>query len=154
MQPTIGRKVYFNPHDRHAEMRRLGEQPFDATVVFVHENGTVNLLIVDHVGMFHPVQNVTFVQPEQDAPDSAFAYWMPAQVQIAKQQEFVSDAMRMQDEIDRETPVDVTTTITGDVVTGDEAENQGEGTANTGTGDGAEANLNPVTDTSLESGAQ
>lgn len=88
--PTIGRKVWFWPsgltHILGARLVNLSpEQPMDATVVYVHGERLVNLLVLDHSGVPFAVPNVPLRQPSDDtAPEAAHCVWMPYQVGQAK----------------------------------------------------------------------
>ncbi|MES2415109.1 MAG: hypothetical protein V4614_14985 [Pseudomonadota bacterium] len=87
--PTVGRKVYFRPpandvaHGFHVYNK---DQPCDATVVYVHSERMVNVLIVDHMGNQHKRTSVPFNQPGDDASQhqSGYVEWMPFQVGQAK----------------------------------------------------------------------
>lgn len=84
INPTVGRKVWYSPEAGEGGVK-LGEQPFDATVVFVHNERMVNLLIVDHAGNGFSKHSVTLLQ-DDDAPlpQGGHASWMPYQVGQAK----------------------------------------------------------------------
>lgn len=84
--PTVGRKVWFYPNQGQHGLSRMGEQPFDATVVYVHGDRLVNLLVVDHLGESTPFLRVQLVQPGDEACGTGHrAEWMPFQVtQAAK----------------------------------------------------------------------
>lgn len=92
--PTVGRKVWFRPGgpvDPAIQVmspdydNALG-QPLDATIVYVHNDRLVNLLVVDHGGNSFPMHNVQLVQPGDEACQTGHrAEWMPFQVtQAAK----------------------------------------------------------------------
>lgn len=80
--PTVGRKVYYS--QRADEGQKLGEQPFDATIVFVHDDRQVNLVVRDHLGAQSVRHNVTLLQ-DDDAPlpGGGHCYWMPYQKAVA-----------------------------------------------------------------------
>lgn len=81
IKPTIGSKLWFWPAQSHGHMTSLDdEQPMDATVVFVHPDSRVNLLVVDHQGAGHAVAWVFLRQDHQKSPDSAYCEWMPYQL--------------------------------------------------------------------------
>jgi len=81
IQPTIGRKVWFWPVEGHGHMNCIDEQqPFDATVVFVHNDRLVNLIVVDHMGHVERVNKATLKQEEDPVPAGSYAEWMPYQV--------------------------------------------------------------------------
>lgn len=90
IKPTIGRKVWFFP--AAADIRTLenmgtghfwkhGEQPMDATIVYVHDDHKVNLAIFDHAGLHHVWPSVYLVQPgdAQDPGPLRHCRWMPYQ---------------------------------------------------------------------------
>jgi hypothetical protein len=91
IQPTIGRKLYFKPtlfqiNEMRATYLDLS-QPFDATIVFVHEDATINIAGYDHNGVGYKALNIPLIQDGDEPPeDESYAYWMPYQVQQAKQQ--------------------------------------------------------------------
>lgn len=89
--PTVGRKVWYRPteYDKSGPggMQAYGAQPCDATVVFVHGDRMVNLLVVDHNGNTHKRTSVTLMQDGDPQPQSAYAEWMPYQVGQAKKAE-------------------------------------------------------------------
>lgn len=55
----------------------------DATIVFVHGDRMVNLLVLDHVGSTWPVGSVTLQQEGDAALQGMYAQWMPYQVKQA-----------------------------------------------------------------------
>jgi hypothetical protein len=59
----------------------------DATVVFVHSERRVNLLVVDHAGNNYPVCSVFLQQEGDEVPQGMYAQWMPYQVGQAKTDE-------------------------------------------------------------------
>lgn len=83
IEPTIGRKVWFWPskHGGDAETNNLNpEQPFDATVIFVHSRDMVSLDITDHAGSRHVRTMVALhAFEDKDRPDHGHASWMPYQ---------------------------------------------------------------------------
>lgn len=90
--PTVGRKVWFRPGgpvDPAIQVmppdfdNALG-QPLDATIVYVHNDRKVNLLVVDHGGNSFPMHNIQLVQPGDEACQTGHrAEWMPFQVKTA-----------------------------------------------------------------------
>lgn len=90
--PTIGRKVWFwmseATIDDTSSTVLDDAQAFDATVVFVHENGAVNLTVVDHEGGGDFVENVPFREYIEGETCHGgfedFATWMPYQMGQAK----------------------------------------------------------------------
>lgn len=82
MIPGIGRKVWFWP-----EGQAEGIQAHDATIVFVHDERTVNLRCSDHSGQSYTERRVTLVDLEatdQLVPVQGYATWMPYQIGQAK----------------------------------------------------------------------
>lgn len=93
IKPTIGRKVWFWVGEE-APMGVIldKKQAFDATVVFVYDGGTVNLLLLDHYGSNNVVHNVALIDPSADdchhegGYENGYATWMPYQVGQAKKE--------------------------------------------------------------------
>lgn len=96
LTPSIGRKVLFNAVLASGVLAAIesivpsefilkGSGPFDATIAFVNDDGTVNLAVHDHDGNPHKAQNVTLWDGTGDRPDGTtpFAEWMPYQLQQA-----------------------------------------------------------------------
>ena len=81
--PTIGRKVWFYPGTDRGKFAVIGDQPLDATIVFVHDDRTVNLSVVDHAGRHTCVSGAHLVQPGDQAGPSCRAEWMPYQIKQA-----------------------------------------------------------------------
>lgn len=93
IKPTIGRKVWYWPGVHGAATFNIldEKQPLDATVIYVHNDRSVNLLVVDHVGQTHDLRGVVLAQPEDDREKLVFsnqyaglAEWMPYQVGAAR----------------------------------------------------------------------
>ena len=84
--PTVGRKVWYSPSDSEMEGTKFGEQPFDATIVYVHNDRLVNLLVTDHDGFQYRVSNAPLLQyGDAPHPSGGHCYWMPYQTgQAAK----------------------------------------------------------------------
>lgn len=89
IKPTIGRKVWYR-HDGAPLVSGLpapwtptsyGDQPMDATVVYVWGDRMVNLRVTDHAGNTFVVTSVTLVQPGDAIPGSRHCEWMPYQTQ-------------------------------------------------------------------------
>lgn len=99
MVPTIGRRMYFHAvHPAKYGLTCLDvTQPFDAGVIFVHTDTTVNLQVTDHTGV---IKNFHRVEVMQDSHtrllhDDYWVEWMPYQKEQAakaKVQLPVSDA--------------------------------------------------------------
>lgn len=82
--PTVGRKVWYHPSE-YDKMgpggMQCGPQPLDATVVFVHGDRMVNLVVFDANGNMHKRTSVTLRQPDDDISEGqAYCEWMPYQV--------------------------------------------------------------------------
>lgn len=92
--PTIGRKVWYR-HDGAPLVSGLpapwsptsyGDQPMDATVVYVWGDRMVNLRVTDHDGNTFIVTSCTLVQEGDATPGNRHCQWMPYQLgQAAKQ---------------------------------------------------------------------
>ena len=96
IKPSVGRKVWYSPEEMQGV--KLGEQPFDATVVYVHDDRRVNLLVVDHAGNWLYVEKAPLLQ-EDDAPQpgGGHCYWMPYQTgQAAKTDELQQQLRSLQ----------------------------------------------------------
>jgi hypothetical protein len=89
IRPTIGRKVWYTPAISDQHCNKLGNQPMDATVVFVHSDTMVNLAVRDHCGIAHAYPSVPLLQEGQEVPvEGQYAEWMPYQRgQAAKTEE-------------------------------------------------------------------
>lgn len=87
--PTVGRKVWFYSGNCQTPPAGFttypGDQACDATVVFVHNDRMVNLLVIDHIGRTYAIPSVRLVQPGDAEVDarSHRAEWMPYQVKQA-----------------------------------------------------------------------
>lgn len=78
--PTVGRKVWYTPAEGDQHCNRLGAQPMDATVVYVHGERMVNLAVVDHCGIAHAYPSVPLLQEGDSKPTTGhYAEWMPYQ---------------------------------------------------------------------------
>lgn len=88
-KPTVGRKAYFEP-PLNGIFVVNGPEPLDATVVAVHGNGLVNLVVFDAIGNMHTPRNIPFLQDGEkitnDYSISGYAYWMPYQIKQAKKE--------------------------------------------------------------------
>lgn len=97
--PTIGRKVWYSPTAYGAhEFGKRGEQYFDATIVYVHDDRHVNLVITSHVGLPFFRSAVPLLQDgDAPRPEGGHALWMPYQVGQAKAApapDFASETIR------------------------------------------------------------
>lgn len=85
--PTIGRRVWFFASETTCEnfgLTRLETcTPFDAGVLYVHLDGTVNVQVTDHLGataFFEYVELVQDVPTEETAKTKEYwCEWMPYQ---------------------------------------------------------------------------
>lgn len=80
--PTVGRVVLYIPDDYDIEirgMKRRGEQPFKADVVYVHSDTCVNLRVYDHDGHGYARTSVA-INVEGASPR---AEWMAYQKAVA-----------------------------------------------------------------------
>lgn len=92
IQPTIGRRLWYWPNDDDLNhtyeptmAQRNDAQAFDAGVVFVHENGLINVTVADHIGRPFARQRVTLLQEGEELPRAGgFCTWMPYQTSSAK----------------------------------------------------------------------
>lgn len=80
--PTVGRVVLFHqavPHD----------QPYAATIAYVHSDRMVNLSVVDHSGVQFGTTSVPLLQDGDPVPENGYyCEWMPYQKgQAAKAEE-------------------------------------------------------------------
>ena len=88
IKPTVGRKVWYWPSEY--DLNGLGAmvaahlQPLDATVVCVHGDRMVNLVVFDANGNMHKCLSVTLVQEGDTKPEGRYCEWMPYQIAQAK----------------------------------------------------------------------
>jgi len=81
IKPSVGRVVLFYPRDHGA----VTNQPWAATITYVHTDRKVNLMTIDPYGSPHPATGVPLVQEGDKAPDDAqYCEWMPYQTGTAK----------------------------------------------------------------------
>lgn len=90
--PTIGRVVYYSPERDSSgacNMTQFGTDPLRADVIYVWEDGKVNLNVVDHAGQTYFEPEVRLVQDGEALPadGSDYAYWMPYQIAAAAKTE-------------------------------------------------------------------
>lgn len=99
IKPTVGRKVWYRPsvHDR-ASMTAT-DQPLDATVVAVHNDNCVNLVIFDYNGVMH-TRCSAYLKQDEPAPSwvQGYAEWMPYQTAQAKAAEPTSGTVELDSE--------------------------------------------------------
>lgn len=95
ISPTVSRKVWYRPSQNDLcvgteitpPMIAVGDQAFDATVVYVHSDTCVNLVIRDHIGTQFRRTSVILSQGNNPVPDgAAYAEWMPYQQGQAKKE--------------------------------------------------------------------
>ena len=90
IKPTVGRKVWFRPskYDQQGPvpMQCAVGHPLDATVIAVHGDRCVNVLVTDMVGRQFPVLSVTLVHDGENPPADGegvpfgrYVEWMPYQ---------------------------------------------------------------------------
>lgn len=99
IKPTIGRKVWFRPNGcgslNGATLNNFDkDQPMDATIVCVHGDRMVNLLVVDHGGAPHMQRSVALRQPDEIAPPGFYCEWVPFQAGQAKAADVVNLPVR------------------------------------------------------------
>jgi hypothetical protein len=84
IQPTIGRKVWFY-NASYAANCFDQKQALDATVIYVHPDGPVNLSVVDHAGHRLTAHAVSLEDPTEFDGHGVrdYATWMPFQMQAA-----------------------------------------------------------------------
>jgi hypothetical protein len=83
--PTVGRIVHYRPDvtDR-GQMNELSHtQPFKADIVYVHDNGMVNLRVTDHKGKQYVREAVLLRQDGDPEPKSRYCEWMQYQKDVA-----------------------------------------------------------------------
>ena len=89
IKPTIGRRVWF--WTGGMENVRDQAQAFDAGVIFVNGDGTVDLTVTDHTGLQLLRRSVPLGDARTEGPPDAhghghgdYATWMPYQMAAAK----------------------------------------------------------------------
>lgn len=83
IKPTIGRQVWYRPQVE--EKIAAHDQPFAATVVHVHSDTCVNVVILNEVGQ--AVLKAQCVLAQDRPAEPGEAEWMPYQVGQAKKHE-------------------------------------------------------------------
>lgn len=91
--PTVGRKLYYIPSESDltnpVAMQVLVKEgitdPLDATIIAVHEERTINILVVDIFGQLFPKTNVTLYGDVTPAEGGGYAVWMPYQLGVEKE---------------------------------------------------------------------
>lgn len=93
IKPTVGRVLWYWPSEYDCKNLHVfaydgSDQPFAATVAFVHSDRMVNLAIVDHNGMPFAKRSVTLLQEgdqqlerirDRVSDHAGYAEWMPYQ---------------------------------------------------------------------------
>lgn len=83
IKPTVGRKLWFFASAKHYEDFKAGlheAQPFDATVIFVHNDNCVNIAAISHHGQPDVALGVMLAQEgDESEPTGAHCRWMPYQ---------------------------------------------------------------------------
>lgn len=99
--PTIGRVLLFHPREEVAGVVYDAEQPFNASVCFVHNDRLINIAYNDHRGLDYTAQSVILVQDGDAVPEGqAYCTWMAYQIgQAAKLEQVLGgpDAVARQD---------------------------------------------------------
>lgn len=93
--PTIGRVLLFHPREEVAGVVYDVEQPFNASVCFVHHDRLINIAYNDHRGLAYTAQSVILVQDGDAIPEGqAYCTWMAYQIgQAAKLEQVVGQAL-------------------------------------------------------------
>lgn len=88
IKPTVGRVLWYRCHKDDARPH-ASEQPLASMVTHVNEDGTVNLVVFDAVGVPFSCEKVMLLQDDDPHPKGGgFAEWMPYQKgQAAKTEE-------------------------------------------------------------------
>lgn len=88
IKPTVGRKVWYRhpngmililPDGTQFSPVQNGDQPLDATVIYVWGDRMVNLDVTDHAGNRFIATSVTLLQDGDACFPGAYAEWMPYQ---------------------------------------------------------------------------
>jgi hypothetical protein len=86
IKPSVGRKIYYYPKGNESipgigNAFNKGDQPFDATIVYVHSDDRVNLFVSDHDGNVFTKRHVEIVAAGMSVPsETGYAQWMEYQV--------------------------------------------------------------------------
>jgi hypothetical protein len=88
IKPTVGRKVWYHPHQRERDPNYYdSRQPFDATITYVHDDGTVNLDVVNESAGRCPGKTQITLRDTYDDAIAGQAGWMPYQVKTTARME-------------------------------------------------------------------
>jgi hypothetical protein len=80
INPTVGRRVWFWPGNTAGRYNCIDpRQPFDAGVLYVHNERSVNLLVTDHAGFQFTANEAVLLQDDDPSPEGPHATWMPYQ---------------------------------------------------------------------------
>jgi len=90
--PTVGRKLYYIPSDSDltnpVAMQVLVKDgvadPLDATIIAVHDEHTINVLVVDIFGQHFPKAKIALYGDVTPAEGGGYAVWMPYQLGVEK----------------------------------------------------------------------
>ncbi len=84
--PTVGRRLYYRTNGGDNQPYACGDQPFDAGILFVHNDRQINVDVTDHVGQHWPRQHVLLIQEGDSTPSVGvpFCEWMPYQKSVAR----------------------------------------------------------------------
>ncbi len=86
--PTVGRKVWYHPHQYERDPNYYDSlQPFDATITYVHDDGTVNLDVVNESAGRCPGKTQITLCDTYDNAVCGQAGWMPYQVKTTARME-------------------------------------------------------------------
>lgn len=82
INPTTGRVVWYQPPKQ--PQQPILEQPYAATVAYVHDDRLINISYFDHNGQQAAVRSVKLLQDDDLIPEFGnYACWMPYQVKAA-----------------------------------------------------------------------
>lgn len=89
IKPTVGRKVWYRPNEYDKSgpggMACGLDKPLDATIVCVHCDTMINVVIFDANGNMHKRSSVTLWDGEGSPPSGqSYCEWMPFQLGQAK----------------------------------------------------------------------
>lgn len=88
IKPTVGRVVWFRPHNSEASLMALnGEEPLAAIIAKVWSDTLVNLSVIDANGHHHPRTSVQLRQEGAGWTEGSYCEWMPYQIGQAKANE-------------------------------------------------------------------
>ncbi len=85
IQPTVGRRVWYWPK-KHEKIIADHDQPFDAGIVHVNKDGTVNLDVKNEYGYPLTGKHHIVLAKKTELAEPGQASWMPYQVGQANTQ--------------------------------------------------------------------